>query len=177
MLKGTKLNLTRSLATEQDIERMSTIPYASAIGSIMYVTLCTRPDVALVVSMTNRFQSNPWMEHLTTVKNIQKYLKMSKDMSLVFGGNGETLDVKKLHRCQFWLWPGWFKVSILICVYGKWRISELEEQETSHNFSIDDGVGVHSYFRCGKWSCLAEEVHLWALHIPEYAWPCDSLLW
>jgi hypothetical protein len=41
------------------------------------------------------------MEHLTAVKNIQKYLKMTKDMSLVFGGNGETLDVKSYTVASF----------------------------------------------------------------------------
>jgi hypothetical protein len=51
------------------------------IGSIMYAMMCTRHDVALAVSRTNCFQSNPGMEHWTFVKNILKYLNMTKDMS------------------------------------------------------------------------------------------------
>ena len=47
----------------RDIEEMSVIPYASAIGSIMYAMLCTRPDVNLAVSLVGRYQSNPGMEH------------------------------------------------------------------------------------------------------------------
>ena len=70
------------------IERMSKIPYASAIGSLMYVMLCTQPDIAHAVSVTSRYQSNPGEEHWTSVKCILKYLRRTKDMFLVFE-NGE----------------------------------------------------------------------------------------
>ena len=70
---------------------MSVIPYASAIGSIMYAMLCTRPDVNLAVSLVGRYQSNPGKEHWTTVKNILKYLKRTKDMFLVYGGDEELV--------------------------------------------------------------------------------------
>ena len=64
---------------------MSKIPYASAIGSIMYAMLCTRPDVSYALSITSRYQSDPGESHWTTVKNILKYLRRSKDMLLVYG--------------------------------------------------------------------------------------------
>src|SRR3954467_9355124 len=70
---------------------MSVVPYASAIGSIMYAMLCTRPDVNLDVSLVGRYQSNPGMEHWTVVKNIPKYLKRTKDMFLVYGGDEEIV--------------------------------------------------------------------------------------
>ena len=38
---------------------MKGVPYASAIGSIMYAMLCTRPDVCLAISLAGRYQSNP----------------------------------------------------------------------------------------------------------------------
>jgi ATP-binding cassette subfamily B (MDR/TAP) protein 1 len=50
-----RLSKDQSPQTEEEKESMANIPYASAIGSIMYVMLCTCPDVALAVSMTNRF--------------------------------------------------------------------------------------------------------------------------
>ena len=48
VLQGVKLSQTQCLATAKDREKMKVIPYASAIGSIMYAMLCTRPDVCLV---------------------------------------------------------------------------------------------------------------------------------
>ncbi|GJY44668.1 hypothetical protein Tco_0432881 [Tanacetum coccineum] len=38
---------------------MQNIPYASAVGSIMYAVRCTRPDIAFAQNMTSRFQHNP----------------------------------------------------------------------------------------------------------------------
>ena len=70
---------------------MKVIPYASAICSIMYAMLCTRPNVCLAISLAGRYQSNPGVDHWTTVKNILKYLKRTKDMFLVYGGEKELV--------------------------------------------------------------------------------------
>ncbi|GKD44454.1 hypothetical protein Tco_1269099 [Tanacetum coccineum] len=66
---------------------MQNIPYASAVGSIMYVVRCTHPDVAFAQNITSRFQQNPGDAHWTAVKNILKYLRNTKDMFLVYGGD------------------------------------------------------------------------------------------
>ena len=70
---------------------MKVIPYASAIGSIMYAMLCTRPGVCLSISLAWRYQSNPGVDHWTAVKNILKYVKRTKDMFLVYGGDKELI--------------------------------------------------------------------------------------
>ncbi|GKF90191.1 hypothetical protein Tco_0264154, partial [Tanacetum coccineum] len=49
---------------------MQNIPYASAVGSIMYAVRCTRPDVAFAQNITSRFQQNPGDKHWTAVINI-----------------------------------------------------------------------------------------------------------
>ena len=80
---------------------MSKIPYASAIGSIMYAMLCTRPDVSYALSITSRYQSDPGESHWTVVKNILKYLKRSKDMFLVYGGLEDVLVVNGYTDASF----------------------------------------------------------------------------
>ena len=99
MLQGVKLSKTQNLTTTEDRERMKVIPYASAIGSIMYAMLCTRPDVCLAISLAGRYQSNPGVDHWKTVKNILKYLKRTKDMFLIYGGDKELVR-KWLRRCK-----------------------------------------------------------------------------
>ena len=69
---------------------MKRIPYASAIGYIMYVMLCTRPDVAYALGCVSRYQSNPGEKHWTAVKCILKYLRNTKDLFLIYG-NGDLL--------------------------------------------------------------------------------------
>ena len=63
VLQGVRLSSAQCPTMTEDKEEMSVIPYASAIGSIMYAMLCTRPDVNLAVSLVGRYQSNPGMEH------------------------------------------------------------------------------------------------------------------
>ena len=65
-----KLSKTQCPTTSEDREKMKDVPYASAIGSIMYAMLCTRPGVCLAISLAGRYQSNPGVDHWTAVKNI-----------------------------------------------------------------------------------------------------------
>ncbi|KAL0445444.1 UNVERIFIED_CONTAM: Retrovirus-related Pol polyprotein from transposon RE1 [Sesamum latifolium] len=57
MRHGIKLSKKQSPKTDEELKRMSDIPYASAIGSIQYVVQCTRPDVAYALSVTSRYQA------------------------------------------------------------------------------------------------------------------------
>nr|GEW88871.1 retrovirus-related Pol polyprotein from transposon TNT 1-94 [Tanacetum cinerariifolium] len=45
------------------------------IGSVMYATVCTRPDIAHAVGVVSRFMSNPVREHWEAVKWLLCYLK------------------------------------------------------------------------------------------------------
>ncbi|CAL0303421.1 unnamed protein product [Lupinus luteus] len=58
-----KLSLDLCPHTEEEMERMSHIPYVSVVGSLMYAMVCTRPDLAYVVSMVSRYMHNPGKDH------------------------------------------------------------------------------------------------------------------
>ncbi|RVW34929.1 Retrovirus-related Pol polyprotein from transposon TNT 1-94 [Vitis vinifera] len=47
---------------------MRKVPYASAVGSLMYAMVCTMPDIAHAVGVVSRFISNPGKEHWAIVK-------------------------------------------------------------------------------------------------------------
>ena len=57
----------------------------------MYAMLCTRPDVPYVLSVSSRYQSDTWLGPWAAVKNILKYLKRTKEMFLVYGGDEELI--------------------------------------------------------------------------------------
>jgi hypothetical protein len=88
---GIHLSKTQGPSTPDEQRRMDKIPYASAIGSIMYAMVCTRPDVSYALSATSRYQANPGESHWTAVKSILKYLRRTKDMFLVYGGEDELV--------------------------------------------------------------------------------------
>ena len=56
-------------------KRMKVIPYATIIGSIEYVVLCTRPIVYLAMSLARGYDSDPGVDHWTSVKVILSYLR------------------------------------------------------------------------------------------------------
>ncbi|GKE71095.1 retrotransposon protein, putative, ty1-copia subclass [Tanacetum coccineum] len=84
-----KLRLSKSqgASTPAELKCMQNVPYALAVGSIIYAVRCTRPDVAFAQNITSQFQHNPGDLHWTTVKNILKYLRNTKYMFLVYGGD------------------------------------------------------------------------------------------
>ncbi|KAL0430616.1 UNVERIFIED_CONTAM: hypothetical protein Sradi_0687600 [Sesamum radiatum] len=55
MRHGVKLSKKQSPKTDEELKRMSDIPYTSAVGSIQYDVQCTRPDVTYALSVTNMF--------------------------------------------------------------------------------------------------------------------------
>jgi hypothetical protein len=80
MSHGITLSKSQCATTPDEQNKMSVIPYASAIGCIMYAMLCTRPDVSFALSVTSRYQSDFGEDHWTVVKCILKYLRRTKDM-------------------------------------------------------------------------------------------------
>ena len=81
-----KLSIKQSLTTDKEKEDMERVPYASAVGSLMYSMVCMRPDIAHVVGTVSRFLSNPGNEHWEAVKWIMRYLRGTTGLRLTFGG-------------------------------------------------------------------------------------------
>ena len=86
MSHGIHLSKTQCPRTADERERMSKVPYASAIGSIMYVMISTHPDVSYALSVTSRYQSDPGESHWTA-----EYLRRTKNVFLVYGGEEELV--------------------------------------------------------------------------------------
>ena len=58
-----KLSKEQGVATQEERDFMAKVLYASAIGSLMYVMICTRPVIAQVVGVVGRFMQNSRKEH------------------------------------------------------------------------------------------------------------------
>ena len=54
-----RLSTTQCPKTDDDVQDMSKVPYASAVGCLMYVMVCTRLDLTQAVSLVSKFLSNP----------------------------------------------------------------------------------------------------------------------
>jgi hypothetical protein len=70
---------------------MSRVPYSSAVGSLMYVMVCTRLDIAHAVGVVSRYMNNLGKEHWEVVKWILRYLRGIATHALCFGGSDIVL--------------------------------------------------------------------------------------
>ncbi|GJS37477.1 retrovirus-related pol polyprotein from transposon TNT 1-94 [Tanacetum coccineum] len=72
-------------SNDRDVEIMSKVLYANVVCSLMYLMVCTRPDIVYAVSIVSRYLANPGKNHWEAVKWILKYLKGTADVGLVYG--------------------------------------------------------------------------------------------
>ena len=73
---GTPVGVNSKLQpTANQADPVNQTEYQSAIGSLMYLTVSTRPVIALAVNNLARFKSNPQKEHWSALKQVLRYLK------------------------------------------------------------------------------------------------------
>lgn len=63
---------------------MPNLPYQQLIGSLMYLTVHTRPDISFSVNYMSQFNKSFGTEHYNHAKRILRYLKYSINKCLVF---------------------------------------------------------------------------------------------
>ncbi|KAL5745430.1 hypothetical protein ACOSP7_026576 [Xanthoceras sorbifolium] len=86
-----RLSKEQSPKTEEERTHMAKVPYASAIGSLMFAMVCTRPDIAQAVGAVSRYMNNPGKIHWEAVKWILRYLRGTTNKTLCFKGGDTTL--------------------------------------------------------------------------------------
>ena len=86
-----RLSKEQSPKTEEGRAYMEKVPYALAIGSLMYVMVCTRPDIAQAVGAVSRYMNNPGKLHWEAVKWILRYLQGTTSKALCFKGGDMVL--------------------------------------------------------------------------------------
>jgi len=94
---GVMLSTKQCPKTQEEEEDMSHVPYESVVGSLMYVMVCTRPDIAHVVGVLSRFMSKPGKEHWTIVKWVFRYLRGTSDHDLCYQGRPGLDRVLDIH--------------------------------------------------------------------------------
>ena len=60
------------------------VPYLSAIGALLYLAQCTRPDISFSVNLLARFSSEPTRRHWNGIKHIFRYLRGTTDLGLFY---------------------------------------------------------------------------------------------
>jgi hypothetical protein len=63
---------------------MKSVPYALAVGSLIYAQVCTRLDLAFVIGMLVRYQKNPGVSHWNGIKKALRYIQGTNNLMLTY---------------------------------------------------------------------------------------------
>ena len=84
--------LPTSLNPENDHAAANLSPYQQLVGCLLWISGCTRPDIAFTASYLSRFASNPLDHHWQLALRAVSYLVNTKDLTLVLGGRFKPLE-------------------------------------------------------------------------------------
>ena len=87
----TPLNTSIHLSKNRG-EGISQVEYARIIGSLMYLTNCTRPDLAYTVRKLNRYTSNSGTDHWKGIVRVHRYLRYTRNYGLHYTRYPEVLE-------------------------------------------------------------------------------------
>ena len=88
------INLTRDLENETDqLRKPMKDPnkYRMIIGSLIYLMINTRPDIAFSVTLLSRFIQEPKEKHWRCLKNLLRYVITTKNYALVYKKSNEEI--------------------------------------------------------------------------------------
>ena len=77
----------RKLETTNSKE--TSFPYRQAVGMLMYLMVCSRPDLSYSVTVLSRYNNSPKKIHVSAIKQVLRYLKGTRDVQLILRGSGE----------------------------------------------------------------------------------------
>jgi hypothetical protein len=85
MEEGSKLSKAEQPQTQAEALEMKQYPYRALIGSLLYLSVCTRPDISFAVGVLARFCENPGLPHWHAAKRVLRYLKGTEDAGIIYG--------------------------------------------------------------------------------------------
>jgi len=83
-----KFSKDQGPSTEEERDEMGRVPYKEAVGSLMYLMVCTRMDIAAAVGTFSRFMQDPGRAHWEGIKRVLRYLRGTSGKCLRFERQG-----------------------------------------------------------------------------------------
>jgi hypothetical protein len=88
-----KLTKQDCAETREEKENMKDKPYMSMVGSLLYASISTRPDISHAVSVASRFMKTPGEKHWKAAKRTLRYLQGTTQFGLEYEAEGDVEDV------------------------------------------------------------------------------------
>ncbi|CAM9820608.1 unnamed protein product [Sphacelaria rigidula] len=88
------INNTLPALEEHLLDLQGMKQYQAMVGSLIFLSQCTRFDIAFSVTQVARYMSKPTTEHMAAVKRIFRYLKGTPDLPIVYRSSRKNLELK-----------------------------------------------------------------------------------
>jgi hypothetical protein len=95
-----KLTEDDSPTNEEEKLKMKQLPYESLVGNVLYLSICTRPDISFSVNRVSRFMKNPGEKHWIACKRILRYLKSTSHLRLNYQNNLKDNEIRLNGYCD-----------------------------------------------------------------------------
>ena len=152
------------------------LEYASAIGSMMYATHCTRPDIAFAVSKLSQYTVNPGTEHWKAVGRVLGYLKRTSNFVLTYTSSHRILEG---YSDASWVddtsdsksTSGW------VFTLAGGAISWASKKQTciAHSTMEAELIALHAAGKEAEWiRDLLTDIRIWDVPMPSIPMYCDS---
>lgn len=90
-----------SLKNVSDDGKAINVPYKEAVGSLLYLAMVTRPDIAYAVHPVSQYAESPKKAHWNALKRILKYIKGTVDFGIRFVRVGDSLKLVAYSDADF----------------------------------------------------------------------------
>ena len=77
--------------TKEEALTMKKIPYRNAVGAILYLMICTRPDLAFATIQSAKFVEDPRPTHWQAITRIFRYIKGTSDYGITYHASQKFL--------------------------------------------------------------------------------------
>ncbi len=108
-LKLFKMDQCYSLATPENADKLrandsdyitDVTEYRSIVGSLIYASVSTRPDITHAVNMVSRYMGQPTRNHMLAAKRILRYLKGTKEYGLQYNTTNTDKEITVTAYCD-----------------------------------------------------------------------------
>jgi len=94
--KGRQLPITPGVQlSKDDGEPLDTskFPYAAVVGSLLYLSICTRPDITQGVGVLSKYMASPTTVHWQVAKGLLRYVAGTTDYGIIYSGNNQETPI------------------------------------------------------------------------------------
>ncbi len=91
--KGKLVPMSTALKLQRDGEELDTehYKYCEVIGSLLYLSVCTRPDIAYAVGALARYTQQPTEQHWQATMALLKYISGTREMGIMYGSKAADM--------------------------------------------------------------------------------------